>query len=128
MVISFISNKIMKLQAILYLICSTDLIIAQNAEDNEGSGEVCNAEGSTCPDDKCCRPSKCERDVPTLKCCNDPTKEPDSSNPECSNCPLCGKCYFVILKLPTTEQHNINTVAYDYCTLYCVRSFTYVFS
>ena len=106
MVISFISNKIMKPQAILYLICSFDLIIALNAQDNEGSGEVCNVEGSTCPADKCCKPSKCERDAPTLKCCNDPTEEPDSSNPECSNCPLCGKCYFVILKWPITEQYK----------------------
>ena len=56
-----------------------------------GSGDVCNVDGSTCPQNKCCRDTKCETDAPELKCCDDPTIEPDKSNPECSNCPKCGK-------------------------------------
>ena len=65
------------------------------ASEQEGSGEVCNVEGSTCPDDKCCRDELCgkEKDSEGLKCCDNPTIDPDRSNPQCANCPKCGTEY-----------------------------------
>ena len=55
-----------------------------NAEE-EGSGDVCNVDGSTCPEDKCCRQDACEKGGGESHCCTDP-----SSDPSCANCPTCG--------------------------------------
>ena len=76
----------------LFLVSYATVYIVRSV-DVEGSGEVCNVEGSTCPPDKCCRDTKCGKDKESegLKCCDDPTKDPDRSNPECANCPKCGK-------------------------------------
>ena len=52
----------------------------------EGSGDVCSVEGSTCPEKKCCRPEKCLKDSPNIKCCDEP-----SSESNCSPCKTCGK-------------------------------------
>ena len=56
-------------------------------DENEGSGDVCNVDGSTCPDEKCCREDICKTDGHGLICCNDP----DDNPVECANCPKCSK-------------------------------------
>ena len=74
------------------ILCVMVSVVCFAQDEPEGSGDVCNVDGPTCPNDKCCRESNCLKDSPELKCCNDPSKDPDRSNPECSNCPKCGKC------------------------------------
>lgn len=54
-------------------------------EEPEGSGDVCQVDGSTCPDEKCCRSETCLKEAPSLQCCDDP-----SSENSCSPCPTCG--------------------------------------
>ena len=78
---------------IVIFMCVIASIDFARATDLEGSGEVCNVEGSTCPNDKCCRDTECgkNKDSEGLKCCNDPTRDPERSNPECANCPKCSK-------------------------------------
>ena len=54
--------------------------------DVAGSGEVCNVEGSTCPEYTCCREEICKQDGHGLKCCKSPEEDPTN----CANCPECG--------------------------------------
>ena len=56
----------------LLFLCVMVSVHCSRATDKEGSGEVCNVEGSTCPEDKCCRDAECGKDKDTegLKCCN----------------------------------------------------------
>ena len=55
----------------------------------EGSGEVCDVEGSTCPENTCCRTELCKKDGNGLQCC----KNPDENPVECAKCPMCGESY-----------------------------------
>ena len=80
----------MYVQTLLYLSVLAVCIATNNAEEIEGSGDVCNVDGSTCPDDKCCRQSKCDADSPELHCC-----ESGDSDPTCANCPTCSKYFSV---------------------------------
>ena len=70
------------------------ILVAFAFASEEGSSEVCNVEGSTCPSNKCCRDEICgkEKDSEGLKCCGNPTIDPDRSNPQCANCPKCSEC------------------------------------
>ena len=67
----------------------------------EGSGEVCDVEGSTCPEDKCCSDAVCAQEGENYNCCDDP-KHPDmdfsqwvvseeGQRMKCANCPKCSK-------------------------------------
>ena len=80
-------------------------VLAQNEE--EGSGEVCNIEASTCPDDKCCTDLSCEKENKKsevngaiYKCCELKDGETydefayrrgQPEGAECATCPKCGK-------------------------------------
>ena len=76
--------------AVLTLVIITKKCNAKS--DDEGSGDVCNVDGSTCPEDKCCREAACQKDGGELTCCPDP-----SSDPTCANCPKCGKNYEILV-------------------------------
>lgn len=104
----------MKPESIFCLMLSLDLVLAQNNDGDEGSGDVCNVDGSTCPNDKCCRQSKCTTEAPELKCCDDPSKDPDRSNPECSNCPLCSKCYALCVYIGVCVRGIIRKIVKKY--------------
>ena len=87
-----VSAKIALRSAIAVLL----FVVIAKGNEGEGSGDVgnkgkeygdvCNVDGSTCPDDKCCREAECTKDGGELTCCEDP-----SSDPTCANCPKCGK-------------------------------------
>ena len=81
-------------------------------DEPEGSGEVCNIEASTCPEDKCCTDLKCENEnkanqvkAKTYSCCelkDSETREEfakriaQPEGAECANCPKCGtNKYFI---------------------------------
>ena len=52
------------------------------------SEEVCHTLNTEqqCPNDTCCRESKCKAEGGEYRCCADPEEAA-----ECSNCPACGK-------------------------------------
>ena len=60
-------------------------------EDLDGSGDdsndVCNFEGSTCPENICCRQELCDKEGNGVRCCEDPDTDPVG----CANCPKCGE-------------------------------------
>ena len=60
-------------------------------EDLDGSGDVsndvCNYEGSTCPENICCRQELCDKEGNGIRCCEDPDTDPVG----CANCPKCGE-------------------------------------
>lgn len=74
-------------------------------EDTEGSGDVCNVEGSTCPDpdNTCCRDEQCQKEGGHSKCCSDP-----SSENNCSPCSVCGKSILDFL----SNEHFIKNTKY----------------
>ena len=79
-------------QTCVYLITWASCVSITVCGVPEGSGEgVCTVEGSTCPNDKCCREEKCKEEGLQLRCCNDPERDTDQLNTECSNCPKCSK-------------------------------------
>ena len=84
--------------------------------DPVGSGDVCNVDGSTCPSDKCCRQDVCTNEGGELRCCKDPTIEPDKSDPTCSNCPKCGRSshYLLILSHTIFSLLEIQITKYKY--------------
>ena len=70
----------------------------------EGSGEVCNVDGSTCPFDKCCLDTQCGVEGGDYNCCEDP-KYPgmefskyvvseEGLRKKCANCPKCSSKYY----------------------------------
>ena len=68
------------------LLLTASKVISYDLE-MEGSGEVCDVEGSTCPEDKCCRKEICEKGGSGLICCENPDEKPV----ECAKCPMCGE-------------------------------------
>ena len=83
---------------ILFLMLQNSVAI--EIESLEGSGDdsddVCNSEGSTCPDETCCRQEQCDKEGNGVRCCADPNEDPVG----CANCPKCGeyqnKCFYTI--------------------------------
>ena len=72
------------------LLLSATMVVSSRYDDRgeyEASGDVCNVDGSTCPENKCCRDEICKQDGHGLICCNDP----DDNPVECANCPKCSK-------------------------------------
>ena len=61
----------------------------------EGSGEVCNVQGSTCPEDNCCRKEICEKHGKGILCC----ENPHDNSVECATCPMCGESYYSNTKM-----------------------------
>ena len=81
-------------QSMTCLLLLVNLVCSENVDYVEGSGDVCNVEGSSCPEGKCCRPDKCKKEASELKCCDDPNSENT-----CSPCPTCGKYRAIVTQL-----------------------------
>ena len=65
-----------KICVVIVVIVSPNLIfngtvVSAQIDPIEGSGEVCDIEASSCPDDKCCSKRKCDEEGKTVKCCPD---------------------------------------------------------
>ena len=87
--------------------------VSAQTDPIEGSGEVCDIEASSCPDDKCCSKKKCDEEGKTVKCCPDHVDFAhwivNEGQPlGCSQCPTCCEYiyisflyYFIIIVLVT---------------------------
>ena len=79
--------------------------VSAQTDPIEGSGEVCDIEASSCPDDKCCSKKKCDEEGKTVKCCPDHVDFAhwivNEGQPlGCSQCPTC--CEYIYISFYIT--------------------------
>ena len=87
------------------LIFQRSVSIEIEALDGSGdaSNEVCNFEGSTCPEDICCRQELCDKEGNGVSCCEDPDTDPVG----CANCPKCGEYKYKRSRVEEIEKDKV---------------------